>query len=106
MMKRLGLGVAALILAAQGVHALDDDDHDEWLDPKTRPAKCYGIALADATDFGPYQAGALIGLLKHQQKTGERYAVITGVAVDAINAFIMSTFDKLEIEDAIEFLSK
>ena len=39
---------------------------DEKLDPEKKQGKCYGIALADATDFGPYQAGALIGLLKHQ----------------------------------------
>lgn len=30
----------------------------------TQPKKCYGIALADAIDSGPYQAGALIGLLQ------------------------------------------
>lgn len=34
------------------------------LDPTTRPKFCYGLALADATYNGPYQAGALIGLLK------------------------------------------
>lgn len=27
--------------------------------------KCYGIALADAIDSAPYQAGALIGLLQN-----------------------------------------
>ena len=26
---------------------------------------CYGLSLSDASDIGPYQAGALIGLLKH-----------------------------------------
>jgi hypothetical protein len=43
------------------------DDHtkekEEPLDPATRPKKCYGVALSDATDLGPYEAGALIGLL-------------------------------------------
>lgn len=43
----------------------EEEMHNEYLDPDTRPRKCYGIALADSTDFGPYQAGALIGLLKH-----------------------------------------
>ena len=43
-----------------------DELKDEKLDPEKKLGKCYGIALADATDFGPYQAGALIGLLKHQ----------------------------------------
>ena len=38
---------------------------DKWEGNEPRPDKCYGIALSDASDFGPYQAGALIGLLKH-----------------------------------------
>jgi len=38
---------------------------DSWGGDEPRPDKCYGIALSDASDFGPYQAGALIGLLKH-----------------------------------------
>ena len=46
-----------------------ESEHDEeMLDPLTRPPKCFGLALADATDIGPYQAGALIGLLRDGQK--------------------------------------
>lgn len=65
---------------------------EEKLDPKTRPSKCYGLALADATYNGPYQAGALIGLLKKQQP-GQEYQVITGVAMGAINGYIISLHD-------------
>ena len=87
-----------------------EDEENEWreeetpspefLDPVKRVGKCYGIALADSTDFGPYQAGALIGLLKHQHRTGESYAVITGIALGAINAYIMSLFESHEVEEA------
>ena len=45
--------------------ATDLEVSDEYLNPETRPKKCYGLALADSVDFGPYQAGALIELLKH-----------------------------------------
>ena len=41
------------------------DDNFEDTDDPNRPDKCYGIALSDASDFGPYQAGALIRLLEH-----------------------------------------
>ena len=31
-----------------------DREPEQMLDPAVRPEKCYGIALADSTDFGPY----------------------------------------------------
>jgi len=55
------------------------------------PDICYGLSLSDASDIGPYQAGALIGLLRHQQKTGEKYQIVTGVALGALNAYILAT---------------
>jgi hypothetical protein len=58
------------------------------------------MALADAVDMGPYQAGALIGLLKHQGKIGERYQVFTGVALGALNAYISTLSDYETIDDA------
>jgi hypothetical protein len=81
-------------------------DPEEPLDPATRPKKCYGVALSDATDMGPYQAGALIGLLKHQAKIGEKYQVFTGVALGALNAYIASLYDYESIDDATKELSK
>ena len=94
-----------------------DADQDEWsdehtlepeepLDPATRPPKCYGMALADAPDMGPYQAGALLGLLKHQAKIGEKYQVFTGVSIGALNAYIASMYDYENINDAAQELSK
>ena len=83
-----------------------EESKTEVLDPDNRPKKCYGIALADSTDFGPYQAGALIGLLKHQQRTGETYAVITGMALGAINAYMMSLYEAHEVTKAETELSK
>ena len=41
-------------------HSVNDNE-----DIANLPDICYGIALSDASDFGPYQAGALIGLLEH-----------------------------------------
>ena len=38
----------------------------EWISPDKRRSKCYGLALSDATFAGPFQAGAMIGLLKEQ----------------------------------------
>jgi hypothetical protein len=38
----------------------EDSDFDDG----DMPDECYGLALSDSNDFGPYQAGALIGLLQ------------------------------------------
>jgi uncharacterized membrane protein len=65
MLKNLAMAISAIVLQSELTSAVHTDDVPEALDAATRPDKCYGIALADATDFGPYQAGALIGLLKH-----------------------------------------
>lgn len=32
----------------------DSQEDEDKLDPLTRPPKCFGIALADAVDIGPY----------------------------------------------------
>jgi len=86
-------------------HATQEDD-DTWGEGEERPAQCHGIALSDASDFGPYQAGALIGLLNHQKLTGERYHVVTGVALGALNAYILATHKSDEVDDTIAYLSK
>lgn len=78
---------------------------DEKLDPLTKPPKCYGIALSDATYNGPYQAGALIGLLK-KQKPGQEYQVITGVTMGAINGYLMALHNKTDRSNIIHELSK
>ena len=81
-------------------HAIDDTE--PHLDPLTRPPKCLGLALSDAMDIGPYQAGALIGLLKN----GQKYEVITGVTMGALNAYILALHDKDEVEETIKELGK
>jgi predicted acylesterase/phospholipase RssA len=91
--------LASCTLANNDAHLIDEHDSTDGL-----PDKCYGIALSDASDFGPYQAGALISLLKHQQLTGERYHVVTGVALGAINAYILATHTKDDIYGAINML--
>lgn len=32
----------------------EKEREDKQLDPLTRPPKCFGLALSDATDIGPY----------------------------------------------------
>ena len=77
---------AATIYSSVMVNA---SDHEERTPDS--PDICYGLSLSDASDIGPYQAGALIGLLRHQQKTGEKYQIVTGVALGALNAYILAT---------------
>jgi predicted acylesterase/phospholipase RssA len=83
----------------------DVNNPEVKLDPATRPAKCYALALADATYNGPYQAGALIGLLK-SAKPNQEYAVITGLAMGALNGYIMSLYEQKDTEEIINELSK
>ena len=78
------------------------DDNEPHLDPLTRPPKCLGLALSDAMDIGPYQAGALIGLLKN----GQEYEVITGVTMGALNAYILALHEKDEVNETIKELCK
>ena len=42
--------------ATTAYHTLKDThEHGEWQDEdEERPEQCYGIALSDASDFGPY----------------------------------------------------
>ena len=84
----------------------EEEEEEEFINSDGKPDKCYGIALADSTDFGPYQAGALIGLLKHQNRTKEAYQVITGMALGALNAYIMSIYEAAEISQVEQELSK
>ena len=92
------------IAAASGENG---HSHSDWHDDdEERPEQCYGIALSDASDFGPFQAGALTGLLKHQELTGEHYHIVTGVALGAINAYILATHKPDEITETIDMLEK
>lgn len=43
--------------------------------------------------MGPYQAGAVIGLLKN----GHKYDVITGVTFGAINGYIIALHEKSDV---------
>ena len=67
-MKSILLSIPLTVMAFSNFEHFEEVDQvnsaEEKLDPLTRPSKCYGLALADATYNGPYQAGALIGLLK------------------------------------------
>jgi predicted acylesterase/phospholipase RssA len=65
----------------------DEHSHEELNLPKLD--KCYGLALSDATSLGPYQAGAIIGLLEEFTKRGKpSHSVISGISIGGINAEI------------------
>jgi len=70
-MKSFLLSLPLAVLAKSNFEHFEEYEQvntpDEKLDPLTRPPKCYGLALANATYNGPYQAGALIGLLQKQK---------------------------------------
>ena len=46
----------------------------------------------------------MIGLLEHQEVTGEHYHIVTGVALGAINAYVLATHKPDEIQDTIKML--
>ena len=61
-------------------------------DPRL-PDKCHGIALSDSQDLGPYQAGAIAGLIENLESSEIAYTTVTGVALGAINAYLLSQYD-------------
>ena len=80
-MRKLFSAICALTSLVSAESSTISDDLSSLED---RPDICYGIALSDASDFGPYQAGALIGLLEHQKIVQESYQVVTGVSLGAL----------------------
>ena len=94
----------AAFASATSKYKLFEDKERQTIKQSTyqQSQKCYGIALADAIDSGPYQAGALIGLLQ----SGQVYDVITGVSMGAINTYIMALHEKNDTQGTIAELSK
>mmetsp|Transcript_17696 Transcript_17696/g.29925 ORF Transcript_17696/g.29925 Transcript_17696/m.29925 type:complete len:273 (+) Transcript_17696:211-1029(+) len=53
--------------------------------------KCYGLALSDSNNLGPYQAGAIMGLLHELNHIGlPSHQVVSGVSLGALNGYIFS----------------
>ena len=73
-----------------GIDAHDDKSDKYNMFPNGRPDKCYGLALSDSTNLGPYQAGVIQGLFRDLQAGGGQYEVVSGVAMGALNAHIVS----------------
>jgi predicted acylesterase/phospholipase RssA len=66
------------------------------------PKKCLALALSDAVNLGPYQAGVIQGLF---HEISPRYQVVTGIAMGAINAHIVAQHklgDETEASDMLE----
>ena len=92
---------------------LEDDDigidhHDHKHDNHkhyVKGRKCYGLALSESHNIGPYQAGVIQGLIKELKNTGHvDYDVISGISLGAFNAIILSTTKKGHEVDAIQKL--
>lgn len=76
-----------------------------------RPKKCYGLVLSDSHNTGPYQAGVIKALAQeHHQSTDGEYQIVSGIALGALNAHILSQYPKGEevqaAEKMIEFWTK
>ena len=72
-------------------------DLSNEIDHSRRPRadKCYGLALSDSHSLGPYQAGVIKGLVHEMRATTQgEYEVVSGVAMGALNAHILSQFDR------------
>ena len=65
------------------------------------PDQCYGLALASGSNVGPYQAGAIQALLEQGG-----YDAISGVTEGALNAYILSLYQKDEPLAASDHLNK
>jgi predicted acylesterase/phospholipase RssA len=63
--------------------------------------KCYGLALASGKNFGPYQAGAIQAMLEQGS-----WDAVSGVTEGALNAYILSLYDKKERLAAQDHLHK
>ena len=63
--------------------------------------KCHGLALSSGSNVGPYQAGALQALLE-----SGTWDTISGVTEGALNAYILSLYDKDEPLAAKDHLHK
>jgi len=78
-----------------GIDGHDDadatDEHVHPEDGQTRPDKCYGLALSDSHNVGPFQAGVIKGLIENMKAGyGAEYQTISGIAVGALNAHILA----------------
>lgn len=72
-----------------GIDIHDNKDESYEMFPDGRPETCYGLALSDSINLGPYQAGVIQGLI---HELGPKYEVISGVSLGAINAHIIGQY--------------
>jgi len=67
--------------------------------------KCLVLAIGKGTDIGPYQAGAIAGLVESLGNEAD-YDVVTGVAMGALNARIVSQYSASESKHMHKALRK
>jgi predicted acylesterase/phospholipase RssA len=81
---------------------IDEHDVEAHEDHRPRGRKCHCLALSDSHNIGPYQAGVIIGLTTDLATTGQvDYDVVSGIALGALNAFIVSSTQYGEKPDVI-----
>ena len=64
-------------------------------------SKCFGLALSSGSSVGPYQAGALQAMLE-----SGGWDAVSGVTEGALNAYILSLYEKDEGLAASDHLNK
>ena len=63
-------------------------------EPTWKQDRCYGLALSDALELGPYQVGVLSNFLTQMASSNLTYDVVSGVGVGGLNAFLYSQLPK------------
>ena len=87
------LALSALLLSAtQAQQILSEAKND----------KCYVLALSSGDENAVYQVGALAGLLQHYGSSEVAYDAISGIGGGAINAVMLSNFEKGQEQAAFD----
>lgn len=71
-----------------------------------KEGKCFGLALSDGADYGPYQAGVIRTLVQNITRENRTYHTVSGVGLGGINAFIMSRYEMGDEMAAVDALGK
>jgi predicted acylesterase/phospholipase RssA len=65
------------------------------------------LALSEASNLGPFQAGAVIGLLEELERMKKpSHNIVSGVTLGALNANIYSQYKMGEEEGVIDHLKR
>jgi len=71
---------------------------------KSEEDKCYILALEGGNEKAAFGAGAIKGLVDNLDEKSRKWQVITGVSMGAINAAVISSFEKGQEAEAANYL--